>query len=40
VLLVRPDLYVAARQLTAPDSDQAATRWLRAAVTSVLGVAE
>jgi 2,4-dichlorophenol 6-monooxygenase len=40
VLLVRPDLYVAARQLAAPDSDEAATQWLRSAVTSVLGMSE
>jgi 2,4-dichlorophenol 6-monooxygenase len=40
VLLVRPDLYVAARQLAAPDSDEAATQWLRSAVTSVLGTSE
>jgi 2,4-dichlorophenol 6-monooxygenase len=40
MLLVRPDLYVAARQIAAPDSDEAAAQWLRSAVTSVLGVTE
>jgi 2,4-dichlorophenol 6-monooxygenase len=37
VLLVRPDLYIAARHLGAPGSDDEASAWLRAAVASVLG---
>jgi 2,4-dichlorophenol 6-monooxygenase len=37
VLLVRPDLYVAARHLEAPASEEFAAEWLRSAVTSVLG---
>ena len=37
VLLVRPDLYVAARHLGAPASQGFATEWLQWAVTSVLG---
>jgi 2,4-dichlorophenol 6-monooxygenase len=37
VLLVRPDLYVAARHLGAPGSDDEAAAWLRAALGSVLG---
>jgi 2,4-dichlorophenol 6-monooxygenase len=36
VLLVRPDLYVAARHLSTPDSPQEAARWLRQALDSVL----
>jgi 2,4-dichlorophenol 6-monooxygenase len=37
VLLVRPDLYVAARQLSPPDSLEAATGWLRSVLGEVLG---
>jgi 2,4-dichlorophenol 6-monooxygenase len=37
VLLVRPDLYIAARHLGAPTSDDEASSWLRAALSSVLG---
>jgi 2,4-dichlorophenol 6-monooxygenase len=37
VLLVRPDLYVAARHASAPDSAGSAARWLRQALDSVLG---
>ncbi|MGY1632522.1 FAD-dependent oxidoreductase [Geodermatophilus sp. SYSU D01186] len=37
VLLVRPDLYVAARQLGAPSSADEARDWLSAALRSVLG---
>jgi 2,4-dichlorophenol 6-monooxygenase len=37
VLLVRPDLYVAARQIAPPDSAEQATAWLRSALTQVLG---
>jgi 2,4-dichlorophenol 6-monooxygenase len=37
VLLVRPDLYVAARQLGAPSSAREARDWLSAALRSVLG---
>jgi 2,4-dichlorophenol 6-monooxygenase len=37
VLLVRPDLYVAARQLTSPASPEVALDWLAGALTSVLG---
>jgi 2,4-dichlorophenol 6-monooxygenase len=37
VLLVRPDLYVAARRLGAPVSGQEAESWLKAAVEQVLG---
>ena len=37
VLLVRPDLYVAARHLTAPSSPEQAREWLTAALTAVLG---
>jgi 2,4-dichlorophenol 6-monooxygenase len=37
VLVVRPDLYVAGRQSTAPESDQAAAQWLRATLGAVLG---
>ena len=37
LLLVRPDLYVAARHSMAPASDAAAEQWLRQALTSVLG---
>jgi 2,4-dichlorophenol 6-monooxygenase len=37
VLLVRPDLYIAARQLDAPASDKDAASWLRAALQGVLG---
>jgi 2,4-dichlorophenol 6-monooxygenase len=38
VLLVRPDLYVAARHTSAPDSPESAAHWLRQSLTSVLGV--
>ncbi len=37
VLLVRPDLYVAARHVSAPGSPGSAAHWLRQALTSVLG---
>lgn len=37
VLLVRPDLYVAARQLEAPATGQDAARWLETALQGVLG---
>jgi 2,4-dichlorophenol 6-monooxygenase len=37
VLLVRPDLYVAARHIAAPGSDDDASAWLRSALNSVLG---
>lgn len=37
VLLVRPDLYVAARQIQAVADGQAAAAWLRAALQGVLG---
>ncbi len=37
VLVVRPDLYVAARHVSAPDSPGTAAQWLRQALTSVLG---
>jgi 2,4-dichlorophenol 6-monooxygenase len=37
VLLVRPDLYVAARQLIAPTANQDAGRWLQSALQRVLG---
>jgi 2,4-dichlorophenol 6-monooxygenase len=37
VLLVRPDLYVAARHASAPDSPEAAAAWLTRALTSILG---
>jgi 2,4-dichlorophenol 6-monooxygenase len=37
VLLVRPDLYVAARHIGAPGSDDEAATWLRSALGSVLG---
>ena len=37
VLLVRPDLYVAARHQDAPESDEAAREWLTAALAQVLG---
>ncbi|SFK53301.1 FAD-dependent oxidoreductase [Geodermatophilus ruber] len=40
VLLVRPDLHVAARQLSSPSSAQQAHDWLRAALAAVLGRAE
>jgi 2,4-dichlorophenol 6-monooxygenase len=36
VLLVRPDLYVAARHTSAPDSPESAAHWLRQSLTSVL----
>ena len=39
VLLVRPDLYIAARHASAPDSPESAARWLRDTLTSVLGTA-
>ncbi|MET0291691.1 MAG: 2,4-dichlorophenol 6-monooxygenase, partial [Steroidobacteraceae bacterium] len=38
VLLVRPDLYVGARHLTAPASDSDAARWLEKALSGVLGL--
>ncbi len=38
VLLVRPDLYIAARHASAPDSDATAAQWLRQALTPVLGL--
>lgn len=37
VLLVRPDLYVAARQIDAPANGAEAARWLEQALRSVLG---
>jgi len=37
VLLVRPDLYVAARQISPPDSPDQATQWLRSTLSRVLG---
>jgi 2,4-dichlorophenol 6-monooxygenase len=37
VLLVRPDLYVAARHASAPDSPETAAAWLTRTLTSVLG---
>lgn len=37
VLLIRPDLYVAARQLDAPRDGAAARSWMQAALQSVLG---
>ncbi|MGY1839561.1 MULTISPECIES: FAD-dependent oxidoreductase [unclassified Modestobacter] len=37
VLLVRPDCYVAARHLDAPESAEQAAGWLRTALTAVLG---
>jgi 2,4-dichlorophenol 6-monooxygenase len=37
VLLVRPDLYVAARHIGAPASDDEASSWLQSALKSVLG---
>ncbi|GAB3347392.1 FAD-dependent oxidoreductase [Modestobacter lapidis] len=37
LLLVRPDLYVAARHLSSPSSPGQAAEWLRAALSSVLG---
>jgi 2,4-dichlorophenol 6-monooxygenase len=36
-LLVRPDLYVAARHATAPSSPAAADQWLRTALNQILG---
>jgi 2,4-dichlorophenol 6-monooxygenase len=36
-LLVRPDLYIAARHLTAPSSSGQARDWLAAALEKVLG---
>jgi 2,4-dichlorophenol 6-monooxygenase len=38
VLLVRPDLYVAARQLDTPASAKDAAAWLQAALKGVLGI--
>ncbi len=38
VLLIRPDLYVAARHASAPGSPETAAQWLRQALTSVLGI--
>jgi 2,4-dichlorophenol 6-monooxygenase len=40
VLLVRPDLYVAARQLDAPAGAKDATGWLQSALRGVLGLAK
>ena len=37
VLLVRPDLYIAARQLTGPSSPGEAHQWLAGVLSSVLG---
>jgi 2-polyprenyl-6-methoxyphenol hydroxylase-like FAD-dependent oxidoreductase len=37
ILLVRPDLYVAARSAAAPESAEQASDWLRPALTRVLG---
>jgi len=37
VVMVRPDLYVAARHTSAPDSPESAAHWFRQALTSVLG---
>jgi 2,4-dichlorophenol 6-monooxygenase len=37
VLLVRPDLYIAARHASAPDSPEAAAAWLARTLTAVLG---
>ncbi|MFY9929270.1 MAG: 2,4-dichlorophenol 6-monooxygenase, partial [Streptosporangiaceae bacterium] len=37
VLLVRPDLYIAARHISAPDSPETAAAWLTRSLTSVLG---
>ena len=37
VLLIRPDLYVAARHASAPDSPEAAAAWLTRTLTSILG---
>ncbi|HST85725.1 MAG TPA: FAD-dependent monooxygenase [Kineosporiaceae bacterium] len=37
VLLVRPDLYIAARQIAPPESPDQATQWLRSALAQVLG---
>jgi 2,4-dichlorophenol 6-monooxygenase len=37
VLLVRPDLYIAARHASAPDSPEAAAAWLTRTLHSVLG---
>ena len=39
LLLVRPDLYIAARHASAPDSPESAAQWLRQALASVLGTA-
>ena len=39
VLVVRPDLYVAARHASAPDSAESAAHWLRQTLASVLGAA-
>ena len=38
VLLIRPDLYVAARHASGPDSPEAAAAWLTRALTSILGI--
>ena len=40
VLLVRPDLYVAARHASAPDSPEAAAAWLTRTLTSILGTSK
>jgi len=37
VLLVRPDLYIVARQLTGPSAPGEAHRWLAGVLSSVLG---
>ena len=37
VLLVRPDLYIAARQLTGPSAPREAHQWLAGVLSSVLG---
>jgi 2,4-dichlorophenol 6-monooxygenase len=39
VLLVRPDLYVAARHLTAPRSPEQAAQWLATTLRQVLALA-
>jgi 2,4-dichlorophenol 6-monooxygenase len=39
VLLVRPDLYIAARHASAPDAQETAAAWLTRTLASVLGSA-
>jgi len=39
VLLVRPDLYIAARHASSADSAEAAAAWLTRTLNSVLGTA-